>query len=130
MISSGRKAAQRRHDDALEGVAVGADAAARRQRDVEVRAAARALADDVDAPAARRVVLVLVQRDREHVRVAQEDRLGAVAVVDVPVDDRDAPDAAHLPARGGSRSPMFEKTQKPIDVARGSAWWPGGRTSA
>ena len=40
-----------------------------------------------------RVQPVLVQRDREHVGIAPERRLGAVAVMHVPVDDRDPPDA-------------------------------------
>ena len=47
----------------------------------------------VTAPLSERVEAVLVQRDREHVGVAPEGRLGAVAVVHVPVDDRDPPDA-------------------------------------
>ncbi len=76
-------------------------------------AACGALADDVDAAAARRIVLVLMQRDREHVRIGEEDRLGAVAVVDVPVDDRDAPDAAHLPVRAGSRCRCSRRRRSP-----------------
>ena len=66
----GPERAQGREHDALEGQAVGGDAAARRERDVEVRAARGAFAHDVDAASARRVVLVLVERDREHARVA------------------------------------------------------------
>ena len=41
-----------------------------------------------------RIQPVLVQRDRQHGRVVAEDRLGAVAVMDVPVEDRDARRAA------------------------------------
>ena len=77
-------------------------------------------------PRPGRVVLVLVQRDREHARIGEEDRLGAVAVVDVPVDDRDAADAAHLPGRGGSRCRCSRRCRSP---SRGRARR-GGRAGA
>ena len=44
-------------------------------------------------PAGARVERPLVERDEEDRRVVADDRLGAVAVVDVPVEDRDPPDA-------------------------------------
>ena len=65
-----------------------------RQRQVEVVAAPVPDPDLVEAAAVHRIAAVLVQRHRQYRRVGVERVLGAVAVVDVPVDDRDPPDAA------------------------------------
>ncbi len=75
-------------------------AAARRERHVDRVAGALALADLVDVARAR-VERVLVRRHVEHVRVAQEHLLRAVAVVHVPVDHGDALEAARARVRGG-----------------------------
>ena len=88
--------AQRRLDDLLEGRVVGGDARARRQRDVEVATSSLVLADHIDAATTEGKELVLMQRDRQHVGVAQEDRLAAVPVMDIPVDHRDALDPSHV----------------------------------
>ena len=80
-------------------------------------------------PAGAGVERPLVQRDEEDGRVVPEDRLRPVPVVDVPVDDRDPPDARARPARDRAAIATLLKMQKPI-AAVGSAWWPGGRTSA
>ena len=57
-------------------------------------AGAGALAVLVERPRAGREVRVLVQRDGQHAGVVVEGGLRAVAVVDVPVNDRDALEAA------------------------------------
>ena len=65
-------------------------------------------------------------RHVEHAGVVVEDVLGAVAVVDVPVDD------GHALAAGGDPRPpptaALLKRQNPIARSR-TAWWPGGRAS-
>ena len=71
---------------------------------------------------------VLVQRDGEHARVLVEHRLRAVAVVHVPVDDRDAADAVHAPARAAPRSTRWPAGRSP-SRAPARAWCPGGRSS-
>ena len=81
----------------VERVQVAAVTGARWQRDVDRAARAGARAALVEGARARREHVVLVDRDREHVGVLVEHRLRAVAVVDVPVDDRDAIHAAHRP---------------------------------
>ena len=67
--------------------AVGIARRARRERQVDVRPDAGAGTGLVELPGAR-VERRLVRRDVEHVRVVVEHVLGAVAVVDVPVEDR------------------------------------------
>ena len=53
---------------------------------------------DVQRPARLpdRIVVLLVHRKREHARIGLEDERGAVAVVDVQIDDGDALDAVRL----------------------------------
>ena len=68
-------------------------AAAGRQRNVERRADTMTITDVADEAATDRIVVVLVQRDRQHARVVIERVLGAVAVVDIPVHDRNALEA-------------------------------------
>ena len=58
-------------------------------------------------PARARVERPLVQRDEEHASSSAEDRLRAVAVVDVPVDDRDPRRARAPPARSAPRPPTL-----------------------
>jgi hypothetical protein len=92
----GAEGAQRRLDDAVEGALVGADAAARRQRNVEVEASARASANGVDAAGFEGVKTVLMQRHDEHVGALEKGRLGAIAVMDVDVHDGHAAREAAL----------------------------------
>jgi hypothetical protein len=54
--------------------------------------AAAAAADDLQRARVDRVVAILVHGNREHRRILDEGRFGAVAVVHVPVDDCDAPE--------------------------------------
>lgn len=63
---------------------------ARRQGDVQVEPQPRAASPVGEGTGIHRIVAVLMQRDRQHVRVVVEDRLGPVAVVDVPVQHGDA----------------------------------------
>ena len=86
----GREPAQGRDDHVTHREQVGRGARALRQWHVDVRAESRAGAARVRAPAAGRVELVGVQRDRQDRAVAVERVLGPVAVVHVPVHDRDA----------------------------------------
>ncbi len=83
-------AGERRSHDPLDRRQVGALATAGRQRNIDVgpRACARSIL--LHRAGIRREVAVLVQRDREHGRVLVERLLDAVAVVDVPIDDRHA----------------------------------------
>ena len=71
---------------------------------------------------------VLVQRDGEHARVLVEHRLRAVAVVHVPVDDRDAADAVHRLRAPRPRSTRWPAGRSPWrgPAPRGG---PGGRSS-
>ena len=89
----GPETLQRRQHDSLERVAIRIVAAAREQRHVQVRADACAFAAVVGAAVAGREAAILVQRNRQRVRIVVVDRLRAVAVVHVPVDHRDALDA-------------------------------------
>ncbi len=83
---------------------VGSPARARGQRHVDGRAGAVAVAGVLEQPAARREQVLLVQRDRQHRRIGPEAVLGAVAVVDIPVDDRHPVESAYAPqVRGGQR---------------------------
>ena len=86
---SGANASHGRGHDVVPGVQVGAPAGARRERDVDVRTERAGPPASVDHAGVVRVEAVLVQRDRQRVRVVVVDPLGAVAVVHVPVDDRD-----------------------------------------
>ncbi len=99
MMIWGLKLLDRGDDDPLDRRVVAAVAGARRERNVDAVAGARALAGVLDQPRAGREEPVLVQGDRQHAGVVVEGVLGAVAVVDVPVDDRDpleAVDGAHV----------------------------------
>ena len=80
------EAPHRRLDDLLERVPVPVVARARRQRNVHCRAVAPLL----EHAGTLRIQIVLVERHEEHRRVCVEDLLRPVAVMDVPVDDRDA----------------------------------------
>ena len=71
----------------------------------------------------------LVERDEQDRVVAAHDRLGAVAVMDVPVDDRDALDP-ELGLRVARRDDGVAEDAEAHRAGRASAWWPGGRTSA
>lgn len=54
------------------------------------------------------VELVLVERDEEHARVRVESLLGPVAVVHVPVEDRNALETADLPGVFGGDDDVVE----------------------
>ena len=79
------------------------------ERDVQRRGVARA------RPAAPRIERPLVQRDDEHRVVPAEDRLGAVAVMHVPVDDRHAldPERVLRVARGDRDRPEEAEPHRP-----------------
>ena len=87
----GSVAVERRHDDPLEGGGVRAGARARRQRQVDVGRAG------LFHPARFRWEAVgLVQGDREDVRVVGECSLRPVAVMGIPVDDRQPRDSVGI----------------------------------
>ena len=69
-----------------------------------------------------------MHRDEEHRRVLPEHRLRAVAVVDVPVDDRDPLRRRAFCACRAAIATLLNR-QKPI-ASSCEEWWPGGRTSA
>ena len=99
----GLEGAHRGLDDVVEGSLVVLVAAAGRERDVERRVAL------VVAGRPIRIERPLVERDEEHGRVVAEDLLGAVSVVDVPVDDRHALEAElGLGVAGGDRDVVEE----------------------
>ena len=54
--------------------------------------------------------------------------LGAVAVVHVEIDDRDALPGRAQPSRCAAPIATLLNMQNPIARPR-SAWWPGGRTA-
>ena len=83
----------------------------------------------VPGPAGAGIERPLVQRDEEDRVVAAEDRLRAVAVVHVPVDDRDPLDPERRPARDAPR-PRIRRTGRSPSRGRGARGGPGGRTSA
>ena len=88
--------AQRRLDDARHRVEVGALARPRRQRDVDRASRAVALPGLLERAGGQQAP-VLVQRDGQDVGLGPEGVLRPVAVMDVPVDDRDAAHPAHRP---------------------------------
>lgn len=65
---------------------------------------------------------------KEQAVVRLEGRLGAIAVVDVEIDDGDV---RAMPSAWATRAATatLENRQKPMSWS-GSAWWPGGRTAA
>jgi len=79
-----------REDEAFERGQVARVARARRQGDVHRVALALPLADIGHEARVQGIPVVLVERNEEHRRVVVERGLGAVAVVDVPVDDHHA----------------------------------------
>ena len=109
----GPERAQHRRDDRVDRVQVAVVARAGGQRDVDVRALAGARPAHLELAAVGGVEPVLVQRDGQHGRVVEEDRLRPVAVVHVPVEDRDALHAA-LALRPARRHAVLLKRQKPI----------------
>jgi hypothetical protein len=92
-------AADREHDLAVDA-RIFRVVQARRHRKVDGEPAARPLPHIVEAPRTG-IERELVGRDVQHARIAPEAVLGAVAVVDVPVDDRHALE----PARQGVLGP-------------------------
>ena len=69
-----------------------------------------------------------MKRHGEHARVVAKHRLGAVSVVHVEVDDRDAAETElELRVTRGDRD-VAEDAEAHRRAS--SAWWPGGRTSA
>src|SRR5579884_830093 len=79
------EALQRGNDHALESGEIGADATARRHGNVEIVAFARSFAVGADRTGAGRKGAVLMDRNRQHVTLAPENMLGAVAVMNVPI---------------------------------------------
>jgi hypothetical protein len=124
----GAEAADRGQRKALHGEEVALVAGAGGQGDVEVEALARAFAARREAAGVEGEVVLLVERHGEDVGTGQEDRLGAVAVVDVQSST-----ATRSVSRAASAAstPMaaLARRQKPMGCA-GSAWWPGGRHRA
>src|SRR5439155_23798167 len=96
---------ERREDDSLEGRLVCSDAGSRRQRHVDVRD--RGL---VDAAGCGREAIRLVERDGENVRTPGKRGLRAVAVVRIPVDDRDPFYPVYGPGVERSESDVAEET--------------------
>ena len=83
-----------------EGTHVLAIAEPGRERQVERPPGSGTLAYLLGGAGAR-IERVLMGRDVEHVRIALEEMLRAVAVMQVPVDDHHAPEAAAPEPRGG-----------------------------
>lgn len=90
----GAEFAEGGEDDAFHGGEVGAVSGAGREGDVDVAAFAGAFADFAEVAAVAGEPLVLVEGDGEDAGVVVESLLGAVAVVDIPVDGGGALDAA------------------------------------
>ncbi len=105
------EALQRRQHDALHGLHVGVVTAAGKQRHVEVEATTAILADVFGAAVARREAAVLVQGNAQHVVAPVVDRLGAVAVVHVPVQHRDPLDAVARFGRLDGHGDVGEETE-------------------
>ena len=100
-----------------------------RQRQVGREAFACAAADLSRCPGAR-IERILMQRDKQHMRVVVERILRAVAVMHVPIDDRDAFQAAR--ARGGRCKRHVVQQAKAHARARHSVvtGWPEQREAA
>ena len=62
---------------------------------------------------------MLERRDHQHARVAGEDLLGAVAVVDVEVDDRDALEAVRGERVRRADGDVVEETEPHRAIALG-----------
>ena len=120
----GLERAHRGLDDVVERALVLLVAAAGPERDVE-----RRLGLVVRAARSRDRTATRAARRRRPSRVVAEDLLGAVPVVDVPVDDRDALDAElGLRVAGGDRDVVEDaEAHRRVPAAHGG---PGGRTSA
>ena len=91
--------------------------------------ASGALAVVLDRAREEREAAVLVERDREHARIVVERALRAVAVVDVPVDDRDAREPARAAQVVRGDRDVAEDAEAHA-LARRARGGPGGRTSA
>ena len=85
----GPEALQRRQDDAVQRGERALVATAGKQGDVDVGPLPGPFAAFGDGAGAGGIAGVLVQRDGEGIGAVPVDRLRAVAVVDVPVDDGD-----------------------------------------
>ena len=81
---------QRGQHDAIPRRLVSARAGTRRQRHVDAETLSGAFAALMHMPRIRREAVVLMHRDGQRARIGPERALGAVAVVDVPVDEGDA----------------------------------------
>ena len=120
------RARDRRHhvlDEGEELLAAGPG----RHRQVDRVALPLPVARVLGRPGAR-IERPLVDAGVEHVAVGGEDRLGAVAVVDVPVEHQHPLGAAARRSRGAAATATLLNRQKPIARSR-SAWWPGGRSA-
>ena len=106
-ISSGRQRVDRRQHVALDHPPPGRAAGAGRQRPVEDVALDAALAGVAGAGIERR----LVGRDVERVGVVPERGLGAVAVVDVEVEDREPRQLVHVPRLHGADRDIVEQAE-------------------
>ena len=71
----------------------------------------------VDQAPGTRVERILVQRDVQHVPARREHLLGGVAVMNIPIDDRDPP--APLDQHGGGDRHAVEKAEAHGDGAAG-----------
>ena len=87
----GAETVKRGQDQPLHRFQIVVMAGAGGQGDVQVEAEALALPTLIRPARVQRIVPVLMKRDRQHFGVGQEDRLGAVAVMHVPIEDGDAP---------------------------------------
>ena len=89
----GPEAMQCRQHHLVENPEIGVMARARRQRNIQIGSRAFAGSDHMEIPRVDRVAPLLVDRQREHRGVIDECALRAVAMMHIPVDDRDAAQA-------------------------------------
>jgi len=115
----GPEGMQRGKNDLLDGMKICAVPAAGRQGQVDVGAISLAFAALGQHADVEGVEAVLMQRDREHLRIVIEGLLGAVAVMDVPIDDGDAAVSVAGERMAGGQRDIGEEAEAARAVALG-----------
>src|SRR5207244_6531378 len=110
--------AEQREHDLLEEVEVPAVSDPRGQRDVDRRPLAGPFAGVLKGPGAR-IPRFLMERAEYHRRLRVEDLLGAVSVVDVPIQDEDPPRAVRAERPPGRERGVVEDAEPPAGGGAG-----------
>jgi len=90
---------------------------ARGERDIDIGPKGRTFAAGFDAARIQGVVAFLMQGDSQNIRIIYENRLGSIAMMDIPIDDSKA-GGVSFGAGGLNRDRQVVEQAEPIGPIR------------